>query len=102
MYQKVEVFIPESHYMQLADALNEAGLLAEGNYDYSFSITEVIGHWRPLEGASPFDGQIGVLSSEREMKMEFRILASEVEIAKTIIYNIHPYEVPVVNFIPLI
>lgn len=62
---------------------------------------EVEGHWRPLEGANPFDGTVGQVQTRPEVKMEFRIKEEEREEVQRIIDRVHPYEVPVVNYIPL-
>lgn len=100
-YLKVELFIPEDFVVELANELNEHDLLREGHYDYSFSTSKVMGHWRPLEGANPYDGEIGRVSQEEEIKMEFRILAENRDQVQGIIDRVHPYEDPVVNFIGL-
>lgn len=101
-YVKVEVFIPEKFVIDLANALNERDFLKQGLYDYAFSVTEVTGYWRPLEGASPFDGEIGVVSREPEIKMEFRIDRDDLEEVNRIIRFIHPYECPVINYIEVL
>lgn len=101
-YIKVEVFIPELFVIQLANELNENDLLSDGNYDYAFSTTEVTGYWRPLEDATPYDGKIGVVSKEKEIKMEFRVSSENIGEVQKIIRLTHPYESPVVNYIPLI
>lgn len=102
MFIKVEVFIPPEFVIKLANELNERGLLRQGHYDYAFSTTEVTGHWRPLEGASPYDGEIGVVSEEKEIKMEFRIYEEDLEEVNRIIRMIHPYESPAINYIRVI
>ncbi len=101
-FLKVEVLIPEANVIELANELNEHGLLAEGNYDYAFNTTRVMGHWRPMEGANPYDGEVGVVIQKEEIKMEFRIEASKREEVHRIIDRIHPYEVPVINYLPLL
>ena len=101
-FLKVEVLIPEEYVIELANELNEHGFLQEGNYDYAFNTSRVMGHWRPLEGANPHDGEIGVVSQEEEIKVEFRIDATMREEVHRIIGRIHPYEVPVINFLPLV
>ncbi|MDY3118237.1 MAG: hypothetical protein SOW18_01720 [Peptoniphilus sp.] len=100
-YLKVEIFVPEDFVVELANHLNEADIFREGNYDYTFSTTKVQGHWRPLEGADPYDGVIGQVQVREEVKMEFRIAEEDREEVQRIIDRIHPYEVPVVNYIPL-
>ncbi|CAC9933094.1 GTP cyclohydrolase 1 type 2 [Aedoeadaptatus coxii] len=100
-YLKVEIFVPKKYVVELANDLNEADILKEGCYDYAFSTMEVEGHWRPLEGANPFDGTVGQVQTRPEVKMEFRIKEEEREEVQRIIDRVHPYEVPVVNYIPL-
>ncbi|MDO5037737.1 MAG: hypothetical protein Q4E37_05495 [Tissierellia bacterium] len=99
---KVEVYIPEDFVVELANELNEHDLLKEGYYDYAFSVSRVQGHWRPLEGANPYDGEIGVVSRAEEIKMEFRIPAQDKDLVQHIIDRVHPYEEPVVNYIALL
>lgn len=101
-YLKVELFIPEEYVVEMANELNESDILQEGNYDYCFSVTETIGHWRPLEGANPYEGEIGVVSQEKEIKMEFRIREEDREEVQHIIDRVHPYEKPVINYLSLI
>jgi hypothetical protein len=98
---KIEVFIPESHTAPLMQALSAAGVGRIGNYDYCFAITEVQGHWRPLEGASPFEGEIGVISRAPEHKLELSCPSDQVRAALVAIQRVHPYEQPVVNVIAL-
>ena len=100
-YLKVEIFVPKKYVVELANDLNEADILKEGCYEYAFSTMEVEGHWRPLEGANPVDGTVGQVQTRPEVKMEFRIKEEEREEVQRIIDRVHPYEVPVVNYIPL-
>lgn len=101
-YLKVEVFIPRKYVVELVNELNENGFLQEGHYDYAFSTTLSMGHWRPLEGSNPFDGEIGVVSETEEIKMEFRIEEEEREEVHRIIDRVHPFESPVINYIALL
>ncbi len=102
MHYKVEVFIPVEAEEKLIEALHAQGLLAGGSYDYAYTSMEVIGHWRPLEGARPYEGTLGKCSQVRELQLEFRILDHQKEVCESIIRRNHPYETPVINFIPLI
>ncbi|MDQ0508474.1 Uncharacterized protein conserved in bacteria [Aedoeadaptatus ivorii] len=101
-YIKVEILMPEAFVVELANDLNEAGILKEDCYDYTFSVSRVQGHWRPLEGADPYDGEVGKVQTKEEAKVEFRIREEDLEEVQRIIDRIHPYEVPVVNYIPLL
>ncbi|WP_420836566.1 hypothetical protein [Anaerosphaera multitolerans] len=101
-FLKIELFIPEEYVVKLANALNENSILKYGNYDYVFTTSKVVGNFRPIEGANPNIGEIGVVSEVDEVKMEFRIVEEDLEEVKKIVELIHPYEEPVVNIIKLV
>lgn len=99
---KIEVYIPEEYRDKLREALNDIGVLGVGNYDNVMSVTKVTGYWRPLKNANPFDGEINKLSKASEDKIEFATDINNVENAVKVIKEVHPYEEPVINIIPLI
>lgn len=101
-YVKVEVFVPEDYVVNIANALNAKDIIREGCYDYVFGVSNVKGHFRPIDGANPFSGKIGVVNEVDEVKMEFRIKYEDINEVKKIIEREHPYEEPVVNYIALI
>lgn len=98
---KIEVFIPEDYVSALQEEINNAGAGCIGNYDYCSSVTQVRGFWRPLEGANPFDGQIGKISEGHECKVEFNCSRKAIHEVISAIRRIHPYEEPLINIIPL-
>ena len=79
-----------------------AGAGAMGNYDSALSYSLVKGSWRPVPGANPYDGEIGVLTEADEYKVEVccqrQTLKQTIEAVKAV----HPYETPVINAIQLI
>lgn len=99
---KIELYIPEEYRDKLREALNDIGVLGVGNYDNVMSVTKVTGYWRPLKNANPFDGEINKLSKASEDKIEFATDINNVENAVKVIKEVHPYEEPVINIIPLI
>ena len=99
---KIEVYIPEEYRDKLREALNDIGVLGVGNYDNVMSVTKVTGYWRPLKNANPFDGEINKLSKASEDKIEFATDINNVENTIKVIKEVHPYEEPVINIIPLI
>lgn len=101
-HYKIETYVMPRDEHTLMAALNDADVLREGPYDYVYVSSEVTGHWRPLEGADPHSGDIGALSTERELKIEFRIRAEDLELTLSTIRANHPYEVPVINVIDLV
>ena len=98
---KLEIFIPKTHFAHLQTALRSVDAGHIGNYDSCLSYSEVIGTWRPLDGANPYSGKQNEISQEPELKVEVRILSDNLEKTITAIKAIHPYETPVINIIPL-
>ncbi len=99
---KVEVFLPEETVDEMTQELNGLGALTVGDYDYVFSLTKVMGHWRPLEGSNPYRGTRGEISSSTEYKMEFSCPRALLQQVLVQIHEIHPYEEPIVNVLPLV
>jgi hypothetical protein len=98
---KIEIFIPKEYLEELREVLVKSNAGKHGNYDSCLSYSEVSGSWRPLEGANPFDGEIGVLKTSKELKVEVTCPKKYVKEAIKNIKKVHPYEVPVINIIPL-
>ena len=100
-YCKVEIFIPETHLFKLQCALQAVDAGHIGKYDCCLSYSRVTGCWRPLEGATPFIGHVGEISSEPELKVEVTCFTERVDETIDAIKAVHPYEEPVINVIPL-
>lgn len=102
-FVKIETFIPEEYIKQLRKSLNAIGALTiGGNYDNCMSYSKVIGSWRPLKGAHPFNGEVGEVCEAEECKVEFTCRAEIIKKVVETIKEVHPYEVPVINVIPVI
>ena len=99
---KLEIFIPCTHLEVLQDALRSVGAGTFGFYDSALSYSLVTGCWRPLEGASPYDGEIGALTYAKEYKVEVCVLEENLEKTIEAIKKVHPYETPVINAIRLL
>ena len=100
-YCKLEIFIPESHLAVLQQALRDVDAGHIGNYDCCLSYSPVTSCWRPLEGTSPYLGTVGELSTEPELKVEVTCRTQQVDRTVDAIKQIHPYEEPIINVIPL-
>lgn len=98
---KIEIYIPKTHFGILQDTLRGVDAGHIGNYDSCLSFTETTGCWRPLMGSSPYEGEENVVSSAEELKVEVICLKNRVEETICAIKAVHPYEVPVINAIPL-
>ncbi|AVQ45446.1 divalent cation tolerance protein CutA [Clostridium botulinum] len=100
---KIETFIPEEYIKELRKALNHIGALTVGgNYDNCMAVSKVKGFWRALEGSDPFNGQIGEICEAEEYKVEFCCTKEVLENTITTIKKVHPYEIPVINIIPIL
>ena len=84
-YLKLEIFIPATHFRILQKALQSVDAGHIGNYDSCLSYSPVKGTWRPLEGTTPYIGK-------KNENLEKTMAA---------VKEIHPYEEPVINVIPL-
>lgn len=100
-YCKLEVFIPETHLPALQKALLAADAGHIGNYDCCLSYSRVTSCWRPMEGAKPYLGAQGKISSEPELKVETVCRTDQADKTVEAIKAIHPYEEPVIHVIPL-
>lgn len=99
---KLEIFIPESNLPDLRSALQSVGAGRLGNYDSCLAYSRVTGSWRPLHGSNPYMGVEGELAEAEEIKVEVNILAEDLERTLNAIYEVHPYEEPLVNVIPIL
>ncbi len=98
---KLEVFVPQEYALRISDELAKVGVGRIGNYDHCAALTAVRGFFRPLQGASPFEGEIGNISEVAEYKLEVNCKRDLVEQAIKVIRTVHPYEEPLINVIPL-
>jgi hypothetical protein len=100
---KIETFIPEEYLKELRKSLNEIGALSIGeNYDNCMAVSKVMGSWRALRGAHPFEGEVGEICEAEECKVEFCCSAQVLKSAVDTIKKVHPYEEPVINIIPIL
>ncbi len=99
---KLEIFVPESHFEAVQQALWAADAGHIGQYDRCLSWSRVQSCWRPLEGARPYDGRAGELSRAEEIKIEVCCRAENLEKTLAAVKAAHPYEEPVINVLPLL
>jgi hypothetical protein len=98
---KLEIFVPQDHAMKLAGALSEIGVGVIGNYDHCVALTAARGFFRPMEGANPFEGEVGTISEVAEYRVDVNCKRELVNEAIKTIRSVHPYEEPLINVIPL-
>lgn len=99
---KFEIFTPPEFAFKIRDELAKVGAGVIGNYDHCAALTPVRGYFRPVEGASPFEGTVGEISEVEEYKLEVNCRRELVKDAIRAIRSVHPYEEPLINVIPLV
>lgn len=99
---KISVFIPEEKVSELRDAVCNAGAGILGKYSYCTSNTKVSGTYIPNEKAEPYIGTANTLEFVEEIKLEFLCDLKKVKEIVKIIREIHPYEEPEIDIIPLL
>ena len=98
---KLEIFVPQDHALKIRDELAKIGVGVIGNYDHCMALIPVRGFFRPIEGANPFEGEVGKISEVAEYKLEVNCKRELVNDAIKVIRSVHPYEEPLINIIPL-
>ena len=100
-YFKLEFYAPEESIDEILAALANTHAGEIGKYDHCATLIPVQGFWRPLEGAEPALGTPGDLFSGSEVKLE--VLCREEYLLEAVqaVRDVHPYEEPVINIIPL-
>ena len=98
---KLEIFLPESHFEVVRQALWSVDAGHIGAYDRCLSWSRVQSCWRPLAGADPYDGVPGELSQGSEIKIEVCCRGERLSETLAAIKAAHPYEEPVINVLPL-
>lgn len=99
---KIEIYIPKECLEDLRKELSNINVGVIGNYNNCMSISKVVGTWTPVDGAEPYEGEVGKLSIEEEYKIEVICNENLVRDTINVIKKVHPYEEPVYNIIPLV
>lgn len=99
---KIVVFIPEEKVSEFRDAVCNVGAGKVGNYTYCTSSAKVSGTYIPGEKAKPYIGMQNTLEFVEEIRLEFVCDIKKVKDVLKVIKEIHPYEEPVIDIIPLL
>jgi len=95
-------YVPDSHLEVVKEAIFKAGAGTMGSYDSCCFQSQGTGQFRPLQGSSPFIGQVGELAQAMEWRLE---LVVDDECAAQVVDALlesHPYEVPAYHLIPVL
>ncbi len=99
---KIIVTVPIENTENVRNAICNAGAGVIGNYTYCTMTTKCIGTFKPSNNANPYIGEKNKLEFVEEEKLE---AICDIDIVKKVlkkIREIHPYEEPGIDIIPLI
>lgn len=99
---KIVVTIPVKNVNEVRNAVCEVGAGMIGNYSYCTSSTKSIGTFKPNDKANPYIGEKNNLQFIEEETLEFVCNIDKVKKVITKLREIHPYEEPAINIVPLI
>lgn len=101
MEYKLEIYAPESEIVNIRDALISVGAGVVDQYDSVVSVVNISGFWRPLEKSKPVNGLRGVINFGKEVRIDVRCKEEIIQKALNFVKEIHPYEEPMINVLPL-
>jgi len=99
---KIIVTIPVENLAEVRNSICDAGAGVIGNYTHCSMSTKCIGTFKPTDEANPYIGESNKLEFVEEEKLE---VVCDVELVKKVITKlreVHPYEEPAIDIIPLI
>lgn len=91
-FQKLIVYVPQSHYESVRDAIIQSNKATIGQYSGCTFGSEGIGTFIPLEGSHPYRGETHQLEQVQEVKLECMVHPNQLQELMAIIQNVHPYE----------
>ena len=99
---KIGVNVPCGTEQGFMDSVNEVMRPLYPGYDRCFSWWTVNGTWRPLPGSNPHLGTVGEVETAVETRIEFAVRAEDLKAVVARIAEVHPYEEPAIDVIPMI
>lgn len=99
---KIVVCIPVDYVSMVRDAICSEGAGRIGNYSFCSTTSKVVDTFIPLYGANPFIGESDKMEHVLEERLEVVCDINIVGRIVKIIRDVHPYEEPGIDIIPLI
>lgn len=99
---KITVTVPIQNIEDIRNSVCDEGAGIIGNYIHCTVITECIGTFKPSSNANPYIGEKNKLEYVKEQKLEFICDITKVKKVINKLKEIHPYEEPGIDIIPLI
>jgi dinuclear metal center YbgI/SA1388 family protein len=101
LLKKLVTYVPIEHFEKVRNALYEVGCGHIGNYDSCGFAISGQGNFRPLEGATPFLGNVGNLETVDEVRLETLVVSGMESIAIETLKFAHPYEEVAYDLVPV-
>lgn len=98
---KLVTFLPHTYVDVVRSALFSAGAGNIGNYDNCSYNVRGEGTFRADDNATPFCGEIGILHSEPETRIEVILPCYKQQEVLRALISVHPYEEPAYDFYSL-
>lgn len=99
---KIIVTVPVENREEVRNAICDEGAGIIGNYTDCTISTKCIGTFKPLDNANPYIGENNKLEFVEEEKLEARCDINIVKRVLKKLREVHPYEEPAIDIIPLI
>ena len=99
---KIVVTSPEENASEIKQVLGDAGAGLIGNYNYCSTSSECMGEFKGNDKSNPYIGVKNEFETVREVKIEVQCEMEKAKIAVQKLREVHPYEEPVIDIIPLI
>lgn len=101
MNYKVSTYLPKEDLQVLIEALQEMTVNSIGYYKNCITWYPVRSTWTSLDHSDPYIGAPGEVSVEDEIKVEWLCAKDKVSKVIEAIRQVHPYEEPVIDIIPM-
>lgn len=99
---KIIVTAPAENINEIRNAICDEGAGIIGEYTYCTISTKCTGTFIPSDNANPYIGENNKLEFVQEEKLEARCDISIVKRVLKKLREVHPYEEPAIDIIPLI
>jgi len=99
---KIIVTIPIENVSEVRNAICEVGAGIIGNYTHCSMSTKCVGTFKPNDDANPYIGKNNKLEFVDEEKLEVVCDADNVKNVISKLKEVHPYEEPAIDIIPLL
>ena len=99
---KIVVMVPCDYLEKVRMAVLDAGAGVIGNYTHCSTSFSGIGTFKPNKEATPFIGESNSFEMVPEERLEVMVQVSDVKKILSVIREVHPYEEPGIDIIPLL